>query len=80
MASITLLDGGLGQEINNRSTQDNSHPLWSVQVMHNEPEIVVQVHEAFINAGAKVLTLNNYTATPTPVSYTHLTLPTKRIV
>ena len=65
MTSITLLDGGLGQEINTRSTQDKSHPLWSVQVMHNEPDIVVQVHEEFINAGAKVLTLNNYTATPT---------------
>lgn len=69
MAAITLLDGGLGQEINTRSLQEKSHPLWSVQVMHNEPEIVVQVHEEFINAGAKVLTLNNYTATPTRMNH-----------
>jgi homocysteine S-methyltransferase len=65
MQKITLLDGGLGQEINKRSSQAKSHPLWSVQVMHNEPEIVVKAHEEFISAGAKVLTLNNYTATPT---------------
>lgn len=65
MTAITLLDGGLGQEINTRSTQDKSHSLWSVQVMHNEPQIVVDVHKEFIQAGAKVLTLNNYTATPT---------------
>ena len=61
--NITLLDGGLGQEINTRSTQDKSHPAWSVKVMLDEPEIVVDVHEAFIQAGARVLTLNNYTAT-----------------
>lgn len=65
MTAITLLDGGLGQEINSRSTADKSHNLWSVQVMHNEPQIVVDVHKEFIQAGAKVLTLNNYTATPT---------------
>lgn len=65
MQNITLLDGGLGQEINKRSSQERSHPLWSVKVMHNEPDIVVRAHADFINAGARVLTLNNYTATPT---------------
>ena len=62
MKSIALLDGGLGQEINTRSSADVSHPLWSVKVMQEEPEVVVSVHEDFIRAGARVLTLNNYTA------------------
>ena len=62
MASIALLDGGLGQEIHKRSTQNNPHSLWSVKVMLDEPDVVISVHEDFINAGAKVLTLNNYTA------------------
>jgi len=62
MKSVALLDGGLGQEINTRSSADKSHSLWSVHVMHEEPEVVVQVHEDFIKAGARVLTLNNYTA------------------
>lgn len=62
---IALLDGGLGQEINSRSSAAKSHPIWSVKVMHEEPHIVVDVHEAFIRAGAKTLTLNNYTATTT---------------
>lgn len=61
---VTLLDGGCGQEINKRSSSTESHPQWSVKVMHEEPEIVVQVHKEFIEAGAKVLTLNNYAATP----------------
>ena len=31
--------------------------------MYDEPEIVSRVHLDFINAGAKVLSLNTYTAT-----------------
>ena len=34
-------------------------------------------HQAFVQTGWPLFTLSNY---PTPVSYTHLTLPTKRIV
>ena len=63
MTDITFLDGGLGQEINNRSTQDSAHPLWSVKVMFEEPDIVIATHKDFIRAGARVITMNNYTAT-----------------
>lgn len=61
---ITLLDGGVGQEINHRASHAESHPQWSVWVMQEEPEIVVRVHKEFIEAGAKVVSLNNYVATP----------------
>jgi S-methylmethionine-dependent homocysteine/selenocysteine methylase len=64
MAHITLLDGGIGQEINKRS-MDVTHPLWSLKVMFDTPEIVVDVYKDFIAAGAKVICLNTYTATPT---------------
>ena len=64
MSDILFLDGGLGQEIHHRSTNPNTHPLWSLQVMYDEPELVTKVHYDFIKAGAKVLSLNNYTATP----------------
>lgn len=64
MAVITLLDGGLGQEINKRSEND-THPLWSVKVMFDSPEIVTDVHAEFIEAGARVICLNTYVATPT---------------
>lgn len=62
---IVLLDGGLGQEINKRSSHDASHPLWSVEVMHSEPEIVVDVHSDFLKAGARTISTNNYTASLT---------------
>ena len=68
MTSIAFLDGGLGQEINKRSHQEASHPLWSVKVMHEEPNAVVNAHKDFLAAGAKVIGLNNYTATITRLS------------
>lgn len=63
MKDIIFLDGGLGQEINKRSSNVHSHPLWSLQVMYDEPDVVLKAHLDFIQAGAKVLSLNNYTAT-----------------
>ena len=63
MAEIAFLDGGLGQEIQNRAKAD-PHPLWSVKVMYDEPELVSAVHSDFIAAGARVITANTYTASP----------------
>lgn len=63
MTQITLLDGGLGQEINKRSPSDTSHPLWSVKVMDEYPQIVADVHKDFLNAGARTLSVNSYTIT-----------------
>ena len=61
---IVLLDGGIGQEIYKRAGSPESQTLWSLQIMRDNPEIVVGVHIDFINAGSKVLSLNNYAATP----------------
>ncbi|OCW59235.1 homocysteine S-methyltransferase family protein [Hoeflea olei] len=63
MTEIVLLDGGMGQELIHRSSQPPS-PLWSAKVMMDEPEIVEAVHREYIDAGARVLTLNSYSATP----------------
>ncbi|MEX0374399.1 homocysteine S-methyltransferase family protein [Spiribacter pallidus] len=60
---LILLDGGMGQELRKRSQQPAS-PLWSAQVMLDEPQLVVDSHRAYIAAGAEVITTNNYTATP----------------
>ena len=61
--TIVLLDGGVGQELYRRSTRPAA-PLWSVQVMMDEPELVEAVHLDFIEAGARIVTVNTYTATP----------------
>jgi len=64
MRKIQLLDGGLGQEIFQRSGMP-AHPLWSAKVMMDAPEIVKEVHKDFLRAGARILTINSYTCTPT---------------
>ncbi len=64
---ITLIDGGMGQELLRRSGAKPT-PLWSAQVMMDYPDIVRDLHVDFINAGARVITLNTYSATPERLS------------
>ena len=59
MADIVLLDGGMGQELTRRS-KDPAHPQWGAWVMMNEPEIVQALHEEYIEAGARAITINAY--------------------
>jgi len=59
MTEITLLDGGMGQELIHRSG-DTPTPLWSTQVMLDHPGLVQAIHADFFNAGATVATTNSY--------------------
>lgn len=56
---ITLLDGGMGQELVARSGKAPTS-LWSTQVMMDHPELVTQIHRDFFRAGADVATVNSY--------------------
>ncbi len=60
---ITIIDGGMGQELYRRSGKPAS-PLWSAQVMLDTPGLVIVLHREFIEAGAQIITLNSYAATP----------------
>lgn len=68
MSRIILLDGGMGQELLKRSAFRPS-PLWSAQVLLDEPEIVEAVHLDYITAGARIITLNAYSLTPERLEY-----------
>ncbi len=57
--NVTLLDGGMGQELRLRCNQGDTS-LWSAQVMLDRPELVREVHEDYIRAGADVITTNSY--------------------
>jgi S-methylmethionine-dependent homocysteine/selenocysteine methylase len=63
MSIVTLLDGGMGQELSRRSSRKVT-PMWSADIMLNEPILVRDIHREFIESGARVITLNTYTATP----------------
>ena len=56
---ITLLDGGMGQELVHRAG-DNPTPLWSTQVMIERPGLVADIHRDYFDAGATIATSNTY--------------------
>ena len=60
--SITLLDGGMGQELLRRWGRQ-PQPGWSADVLRAAPELVEQLHFDFIAAGSRVITLSGYTLT-----------------
>lgn len=59
MSDVTLLDGGMGQELVHRTTAAPT-PLWSTQIMMDDPALVQAVHTDFYEAGATVGTSNTY--------------------
>ena len=62
MANIVLIDGGMGQELLHRSSNKNPK-RWSAEYLLREPDLVRQVHLDYIDAGARVLIINAYSAT-----------------
>ncbi len=59
MAEITLLDGGMGQELLARSG-DKPTPLWATRVMIDHPDLVRGIHADYFTAGATIATTNSY--------------------
>ena len=56
---VTLLDGGMGQELIRRSGEDPT-PLWATRVMIDHPGMVRAVHADYFAAGASLATTNTY--------------------
>ncbi len=56
-----LLDGGLATELEKRG-YDLDHPLWSARLLRDEPEAIVAVHRAYLEAGADCLIGASYQA------------------
>ena len=67
--TITILDGGMGREIKARLPTFDP-VLWSATAFLQHPEIVVDIHSDFIQAGATVITTNNYTVVPSILNQT----------
>ena len=59
MDEITLLDGGLGQELLRRSGDMPTH-MWSTRLMIDHPDLVRAIHADYFAAGAQIATANTY--------------------
>ncbi|MEM7196128.1 MAG: homocysteine S-methyltransferase family protein [Pseudomonadota bacterium] len=57
--NITILDGGLGQEVVKRADEEPTG-LWSTKVLMESPEIVEAVHNDYFAAGAEIATAATY--------------------
>ncbi|MBJ3762465.1 homocysteine S-methyltransferase family protein [Maribius pontilimi] len=62
MTAMTILDGGMGQELVARAGRATS--MWSMQALLDAPELVRAVHDDFFAAGADVATTNSYAVLP----------------
>jgi S-methylmethionine-dependent homocysteine/selenocysteine methylase len=59
MTDVSLLDGSIGQELVKRSG-NRATPLWSTQVMLDQPDLVGAVHSEYFAAGSSIATTNTY--------------------
>ncbi|MGB8259605.1 MAG: homocysteine S-methyltransferase family protein, partial [Terracidiphilus sp.] len=57
--NIHVIDGGLASELEYRGARIDG-PLWSAHVLEDEPEKVVAVHRAYIEAGAQIIATASY--------------------
>ena len=55
--NLTLIDEGMGQELIHRS-KIKPDSLWSARVMLDKYDLVDDLHNDFIKAGAEAITLN----------------------
>ncbi|MDR0240427.1 MAG: homocysteine S-methyltransferase family protein [Burkholderia sp.] len=63
MQGITVLDGGMGRELA-RIGAPFRQPEWSALALMEAPHYVGLAHDAFIAAGADVITANSYAIVP----------------
>ena len=63
MPKIELLDGAMGSEFIKRGINLPEH-IWSADVNINYPDIVKEIHEEYIEAGAHYITTNTFRTTP----------------
>jgi homocysteine S-methyltransferase len=65
-SQVTILDGAMGTELKARGAEvpDYRSSAWSAVALVRDPGAVKQVHRDYIDAGAQVVTANNYAVVP----------------
>ena len=57
-----ILDGAMGTELQRRGV-DTGLPLWSANALLVHPEVVLQIHKEYFEAGADIITTNTFRTT-----------------
>ena len=72
--SVLLLDGGLATELERRGA-DLNHELWSARVLLDKPDLLREVHLAFLRAGADIIASASYQASVEGLGHAGLDKP-----
>lgn len=72
---VHVLDGGMASELEHRGAHIDG-PLWSAQVLEDAPEKIVEVHRAYIDAGAQCIETASYQVSR--MGYAEIGLPPER--
>jgi len=59
---VLILDGAMGTELQRRGA-DTALPLWSARALVDNPNLVLEIHRAYIEAGADIVTTNTFRTT-----------------
>jgi len=60
---VVILDGGLATELEARGA-DLEGALWSARLLRDDPDLIREVHAAYLEAGADCIITASYQATP----------------
>lgn len=63
MGKFTILDGGMGRLLKQMGAPFRQ-PEWSALALMEAPDFVSKAHQAFIGAGAEIITTNSYALVP----------------
>lgn len=69
---VVILDGGTGGELE-RIGAPMDGVLWCGRCSIESPELVMEVHDSYVSAGADVITANTYATPPTAMREANLT-------
>ncbi|MFC1480858.1 homocysteine S-methyltransferase family protein [Candidatus Neomarinimicrobiota bacterium] len=72
-----LLDGALGTELNSMGVS-TSLPLWSAGALGQAPDAVLKIHQAYVAAGAQIITANTFRTSTYTYALAGLTEPDAR--
>src|SRR6185312_14491294 len=57
-----LMDGGMGSELEHRGGP-TTLPLWSAEALLTHPEVVLQIHNEYRDAGAEIMITDTFRTT-----------------
>lgn len=75
LREIHVLDGGMASELEYRGANIDG-PLWSAHVLEDAPEKIIDVHRAYIEAGAQCIETASYQVSR--MGYAEIGLPAER--